>query len=90
LAEARAEATKLYQLHQQNPHYDPIEERKQQQIEACIVRNADKTFKVCAEEFISFKSEEWTNEKHKQQWHNTLKDYAYPVISNVPHISKRF
>jgi hypothetical protein len=26
----------------------------------------------------------WRNRKHRQQWRNTLKAYAYPVLGDLP------
>ena len=42
------------------------------------------TFKQAAHEFIDIKSPEWRNEKHAQQWGNTLATYAFPVIGDMP------
>lgn len=42
------------------------------------------SFEHCAERFLASKSAEWKNPKHKQQWSNTLKTYAYPVIGTLP------
>lgn len=42
-----------------------------------------KTFKDCAEELIKSKETGWRNEKHKDQWRNTLAKYAYPVIGDL-------
>ena len=41
------------------------------------------TFSSLAEDYIETKSVEWKNLKHHQQWRNTLRDYAYPVIGNL-------
>ena len=41
------------------------------------------TFQGLAEEFITTKSVEWKNQKHHQQWRNTLRDYAYPVLGHL-------
>lgn len=41
-----------------------------------------KTFKAYAEELIAAKKAGWRNAKHIQQWGNTLKAYAYPVIGD--------
>ncbi|WP_312082909.1 phage integrase central domain-containing protein [Brevundimonas sp.] len=37
------------------------------------------SFSAMAEEFIALKGCGWRNEKHRQQWTNTLKDYAKPI-----------
>lgn len=42
------------------------------------------TFKACAEEYIKNKSPEWKNEKHQDQWRNTLKAHVYPIIGDIP------
>ena len=41
-------------------------------------------FKDYAIECISAKKGEWKNPKHTEQWFNTIKDYANPVIGNKP------
>ena len=40
------------------------------------------TFKRCAETYIDSHRSEWTNDKHAQQWENTLNTYAYPKIGS--------
>jgi integrase len=37
-----------------------------------------------AEEFIADNRNGWKNGKHRQQWTNTLKTYAYPVLGKLP------
>ncbi|MEQ8690318.1 MAG: tyrosine-type recombinase/integrase [Pseudomonadales bacterium] len=41
------------------------------------------TFLRVAEEFIDNDAAGWTNRKHGQQWRNTLKTYAFPVLGGV-------
>lgn len=43
-----------------------------------------KTFKVCAKEYIDAQQPSWKNEKHEQQWRNTLEQYAYPIVGDSP------
>jgi integrase len=43
-----------------------------------------RTFRDVAEAFIDRKEGGWRNEKHRQQWRNTLATYAYPIIGEVP------
>ncbi len=38
------------------------------------------TFEQCARDLIEAKRPGWKNAKHAQQWINTLRDYAFPVI----------
>lgn len=42
------------------------------------------TFEVCALEWISRKEHEWLNIKHRAQVRNTLTDYVYPIIGDMP------
>lgn len=56
---------------------DPIAQRKAKR---AIV---EWTFKRCAEAYIESHRSEWTNEKHAQQWENTLATYAYPKIGSM-------
>jgi alpha-D-ribose 1-methylphosphonate 5-phosphate C-P lyase len=37
------------------------------------------TFRSCAEGLVAAKAHGWRNDKHRQQWQNTLATYAYPV-----------
>ncbi len=41
-----------------------------------------KTFEQCSIELIEAKKTGWRNAKHAQQWINTLRDYAFPIIGN--------
>lgn len=40
------------------------------------------TFADCAHALIAAKRPGWRNAKHAQQWANTLRDYAFPVIGH--------
>lgn len=59
--------------------HENIEREKREQEE---LQNA--TFKRCAADFIETKKAEWKNAKHSSQWENTLRDYVYPHIGNLP------
>jgi integrase len=55
--------------------------------DAAIAENITKqiwTFDKCAEAYIEAHSPSWKNAKHGQQWRNTLKQYASPVIGSLP------
>ena len=45
---------------------------------------AGKTFKEVAEAFITRKEGGWRNDKHRQQWRNTLASYVYPHFGALP------
>ena len=66
---------------------DPVAQRTaarqsiiQQQIEEKAMQW---TFRACAEAYIKAKAPGWRNEKHGQQWRNTLATYAYPSIGEM-------
>lgn len=63
---------------------DPIEVRKQIQKSKAIEQVRNVTFKDVAEVCIKAKSHEWRNAKHAQQWQNSFKQYAYPVLGELP------
>lgn len=63
---------------------DPIEERKQSQLQKQLEQARNLTFREVAEACIKSKSHEWKNAKHAQQWENTLKTYAFPIIGHLP------
>lgn len=67
---------------------DPLQERQQEAEEALAVAQAAKvagiTFKAAAEAYIGTNEASWRNDKHRQQWRNTLATYVYPVIGELP------
>jgi len=80
LAEARQLAAKYRAVVKQGK--DPIIERDRE-----LASNApDKvpTFADCREQYIKAHSPSWSNPKHRQQWENTRKTYAEPLIGKLP------
>ena len=59
---------------------DPIKLKKEKQIE---LKRKSFTFKKIRDEFIETFQVEWSNSKHKNQWINTLKTYADPIIGDL-------
>ncbi|MBY0468582.1 MAG: tyrosine-type recombinase/integrase [Burkholderiaceae bacterium] len=82
LAQARAKAQQYRLLLADG--VDPIEARDTLKLKAASDAAKTRTFKQCAEDFIKDRRAEWTNEKHAQQWENTLATYAYPHIGALP------
>ncbi|NBW77353.1 MAG: DUF4102 domain-containing protein [Sphingomonadaceae bacterium] len=88
--EARARAAKLRTLVASG--LDPLElreaerkARQEQEHAAETERLRDKrTFQIAAEQFIKTHEAGWSNDKHRQQWTNTLKTYAFPAIGSKP------
>jgi integrase len=66
---------------------DPLEEREQDAAdkasEAIAAKAKAMTFKSAAEAYISANEASWRNDKHRQQWRNTLASYVYPVIGDL-------
>lgn len=46
-------------------------------------RQAVPTFKEAAETVHEERAETWRNDKHRAQWINTLREYAYPVLGTL-------
>ena len=76
-----AEAAKraLQMREQINNKIDPLEEKKR---EASISKTP--TFQAAAETLHTELLSGWKNEKHGQQWLNTLAQYAFPIIGPLP------
>lgn len=81
LAEARDKAAELRKMTRQG--IDPL---AQKQREASVIRAAIAkaiTFDDASEQYIIAHAPSWKNAKHVDQWRNTLKTYASPVIGNI-------
>jgi len=67
---------------------DPLAERQRKATEAVSAAQAAQiariTFKHVAEAHIAANEGSWRNDKHRQQWRNTLATYVYPVIGDLP------
>ena len=67
---------------------DPLAERHREATEALASAQAAQiagiTFKAVAEAYIGANEASWRNDKHRQQWRNTLASYVYPVMGELP------
>lgn len=81
LAEAREKAAELRKLTRQN--IDPLAEKRKQTsiIRASIAKFIN--FDKASEQYIDSHKSGWKNAKHAEQWTNTLKTYASPIIGNI-------
>ena len=86
LSDARAAAAEARKLVKSG--IDPIGQREADReaarLAAALAAAKAMTFKECAERFIDAHKAGWKNEKHRTQWPNTLRDYAYPVFGELP------
>jgi hypothetical protein len=67
---------------------DPLDLRQEEEAkrvtEEKLAAARSITFDKCAEAYIAAQDPSWRNEKHKQQWRNTIKSYVTPVFANTP------
>jgi integrase len=62
---------------------DPIEKRKADSSAAALAANSVRTFAECATDYIAAHRAGWKNEKHINQWTNTIRDYVNPIIGKL-------
>jgi integrase len=62
---------------------DPIEQRRVARETVRQTERREITFKAYAEGYIAAREAGWKNPKHRQQWHNSLRDHAYPTIGRL-------
>jgi len=66
----------------------PVSDRKRRAQEAKAAEQASRlagtTFRDVADAYISLNEGGWKNDKHRQQWRNTLETYAYPHFGDIP------
>lgn len=85
LAEARKRAAAKRALLDQGIRPLGRREETQQRRQAAAESKASgKTFRECADAYIADHEKAWSNPKHADQWRNTLKTYAHPVIGDLP------
>jgi integrase len=84
LSEARKTAAQLReQLKHPTLPTDPLDSRQSQKQAVKVKSRRKITFKSCAEAYIAAHRGEWKNQKHIQQWENTLNSYAYPTMGDL-------
>ena len=59
---------------------DPIDQKQAQRQERQKAKAKAKTFGQCVDRYIAQHGSAWRNEKHKQQWRNTLATYAAKLL----------
>ena len=86
LADARKKATDVRRT--LSDGYDPVtlrqEEEARRAAAAKLTTAHSMTFDKSAEAYISAHEISWRNEKHRQQWRNTLATYVSPVLGSTP------
>jgi integrase len=82
LKEARERARKCRQM--LTDGMDPIETRLAERDAKRAEEAGRITFKAAATKYIATHETGWRNAKHRQQWKNTLTQYAYPTLGARP------
>src|SRR6516225_10683289 len=68
-----------------NDGIDPIEHTRAQAIvPAAPKRNSSPTFEEVAESYMADRLKRLRSEVHRHQWRQSLLDYAYPIIGQMP------
>ncbi len=82
LADARAKRDSFRKLLREGT--DPIQARRNAELERALSAARSMTFKQCATAYIESHSAGWKNEKHKAQWESTLETYCGSVFGLLP------
>jgi len=82
LEEARGKAAELRSILREGR--DPKTERDARRIALKAESAKGMTFAQAATACIADKKAGWKNQKHADQWTNTLETYAYPIIGSLP------
>lgn len=86
LAEAREKARDIRRMLREGR--DPLAEREAAKAAAKAAAQDQAargvTFREAAALYVAAQEAGWRNPKHRQQWTNTLRDYAYPHMGDVP------
>src|SRR5206468_1322134 len=82
LADARKRAAECRRMRFDG--IDPIEARRALRGQKKLDAVKSMTFDACAAAYIDAHKASWRNEKHIDQWSNTLATYAGPVFGSLP------
>jgi hypothetical protein len=63
---------------------DPLAARQAERRRTQTAAGENLAFDACVQRFLEAHQFAWKNPKHRQQWTNTLKTYASPVLGKVP------
>ncbi|MDE1942736.1 MAG: integrase arm-type DNA-binding domain-containing protein [Betaproteobacteria bacterium] len=62
---------------------DPVAEAESARSKLLAEQAKQVTFADAVIHFLNAKSEEWSNRKHGDQWRNTLREYAEPILGQM-------
>ncbi|MBT9246651.1 integrase arm-type DNA-binding domain-containing protein [Gemmobacter fulvus] len=81
LAQARERARDIKDLIRQG--VDPVEDRKAKRSALIAARRRSMTFADAVDKALAAKLDAFKNEKHQDQWRNTLQTYAMPELGKM-------
>lgn len=81
LEEARNRARKARQ--QISDGVNPVETRKADKATAALAKARTITFQKASEEYYEANHQQWKSLVHRQQFQNTMRDYAMPVLGKL-------
>jgi hypothetical protein len=85
LADARKKAGDARLL--LSERHDPLTQRNLESMQHSVSKKleaaASMTFEQCADAYIKAHEAAWKNEKHRQQWRNTIETYVAPVFGST-------
>ena len=86
LADARKKASdaRLLISEGRNPLFHKQEIEAQRAADEKLSAAQLMTFDKCADAYVAAHEASWKNEKHRQQWRNTLRTYVSPVFGSTP------
>jgi hypothetical protein len=62
---------------------DPLSDKRARRIAARTAHDNMLSFTECAELYVESQAPGWSNPKHIEQWRNTLKNLAGPIVGNL-------
>ena len=81
LAEARRRALEVRNLCAQG--VDPMQHKHERRLKVEVHKSPDVTFKQIADQYLATHAVNYRNAKHSQQWHASLRNYAYSALGDI-------
>jgi integrase len=63
---------------------DPLQARRKARVQQALEASRTITFAAAAQQYYASNEKKWSSAKHRQQFLNTLRDYAFPIIGKMP------
>jgi hypothetical protein len=82
LAKAREKAIECRRLLADG--IDPLEAKHNARLEQQLAATRSRTFKQCAVDYVAEHEGSWRGDRSRQQWLQSLQEYAFPVMAHVP------